>query len=66
MDEKTIERLDDLGVDFYSMRHYKLLRLFNMAGVEESEDIIDDMLTLDLLINDEEVSESDETDNSEG
>lgn len=29
-------------------------------------DIIDDMLTLDLLINDEEVSESDETDNSEG
>lgn len=28
-------------------------------------DIIDDMLTLDLLINDEEVSESDETDNSE-
>ena len=29
-------------------------------------DIIDDMLTLDLLINDEEVSESDETDSSEG
>jgi hypothetical protein len=29
-------------------------------------DIIDDLLTLDLLINDEEVSESDETDNSEG
>ncbi|SDH83327.1 hypothetical protein SAMN05421493_104150 [Pseudobutyrivibrio sp. 49] len=28
-------------------------------------DIIDDMITLDLIINDEEVSEKDESDNSD-
>ena len=35
-------------------------------NLDGNVDIIDDMLTLDLLINEEEVSESDETDNSEG
>ena len=44
MNETVIDRLDELGVDFYSLRHYKLMKLLNMAGIEESEDILDDML----------------------
>ena len=44
MNENVIDRLDELGVDFYSLRHYKLMKLFNMAGIEEGEDILDDML----------------------
>ncbi|QUA54669.1 DUF6273 domain-containing protein [Aristaeella lactis] len=50
MDEKTLAKLDELGVDFYSLRHYKLLKLFNIAGIEESEDIVDEMLSNDQYL----------------